>query len=84
MEEPIKLTRQQIRVLEYIAEFGSITSLEGQRDLGILDIPKRVSELRKLGYGILGKHIPVRNRYGETTTVVQYYFDKGEREEYLS
>ena len=42
MEEPIKLTRQQIRVLEYIAEFGSITSLEGQRDLGILDIPNRV------------------------------------------
>lgn len=83
MEEPIKLTRQQIRVMEYIAEFGSITSLEAQRDLGIISLPKRISELRDLGYGILGKHIPVRNRYGETTTVVQYYFDKGEAEDYV-
>ena len=82
MEEPIKLTRQQIRVMEYIAEFGSITSLEAQRDLGIVSLPKRVSELRKLGYGILGKHISVRNRWGEATSVVSYYFDKGECEEY--
>ena len=82
MEETIKLTKQQIRVLEYIAEHGSITSLDGQRDLGILDVPKRVSELRKLGYGILGKHISVRNRWGEATSVVSYYFDKGEAEEY--
>lgn len=84
MEEPIKLTRQQIRVLEYIAEHGSITSLSAQRELGIISLPKRISELRKLGYCILDRTIRVANRFEEGCTVKLYYFDKGEREEYLS
>lgn len=82
MEEPIKLTKQQIRVLEYIAEHGSITSKAAYDDLGIVSLPKRVSELRRLGYGILGEMIPVHNRLQERTHVMRYYFDKGEAEEY--
>lgn len=63
---------QAERVLDYIREFGSITQLDALRDLGVMRLASRVSDLRKQGYDIRGKHIAVENRYGEKCHIKQY------------
>lgn len=67
-----KLTQSQ-KVLKYINDFGSITSLEAFRDLGIIQLPKRILELKQSGICILSEYVKVKNRYGEYTKVKKYY-----------
>lgn len=71
-----KLTRQQQRIIEYINTFGSITSLQAYNDLGIVQLPTRIWELKRLGYKIAKKHITVRNRFKEKSSIVSYSFVK--------
>ena len=54
MREAKKLT-QSDRVLDYIKEFGSITQLDAIRDLGIMRLASRVSDLKKSGVYITSK-----------------------------
>jgi hypothetical protein len=63
---------QAQRVLDYIDEFGSITQYEALKDLGIMRLASRVSELNKHGYNITGRMVAVKNRFGETCHVKQY------------
>ena len=63
---------QTERVLAYIREFGSITQLEALRDLGVMRLASRVSDLRKQGYNISGKSEAGKNRYGETCYIKRY------------
>ena len=37
---------QTDRVLDYLQQFGSITALEALRDLGIMHLSSRITELR--------------------------------------
>ena len=66
---------QNQRILDYIAEFGSITQLEALRDLGVMRLASRISDLRKKGYEITSKTEAVKNRYGESCYVKRYSFD---------
>ncbi|XHB95614.1 helix-turn-helix domain-containing protein [Lactococcus garvieae] len=45
-----KKLRHQDRVLNYIKEFGSITSAECFTELGIIDLPKKICLLQDEGY----------------------------------
>jgi hypothetical protein len=65
-------TTQSQRVLEYIRETGSITQLEALRDLGVMRLASRISDLRKDGYLIDGKSEAVLNRYGEKCHIKRY------------
>lgn len=56
---------QNQRVLDYIKEFGSITQLEALRDLGVMRLASRISDLRRQGYNIVSERETVQNRYGE-------------------
>lgn len=67
-----KMTQAQ-RVLEYIRQFGSITQLEALRDLGVMRLASRISDLRKMGYNIVGKREAVVNRYEETSYIKRYH-----------
>lgn len=67
-----KMTQSQ-KVLEYIRQFGSITQLEALRDLGVMRLASRVSDLRKQGYNIVGKRVAVTNRYEETSYIKRYH-----------
>lgn len=67
-----KLTQAQ-KVLKYINDFGSITSLQAFMDLGIIQLPKRIFELRHSGIDIRSDWIKVTNRYGEQTEVKRYF-----------
>lgn len=66
-----KVTQAQ-RVLEYIDEFGSITQLEAIRDLGVMRLASRVSDLKRSGIPIQSEWEPVKNRYGEISNIKRY------------
>lgn len=69
---------QAQRILQYIEDFGSITQFEALKDLGVMRLASRVSELKKNGYPITGKMDTVYNRYGEKCNVKRYSLKKGE------
>ena len=66
-----KMTQAE-KVLDYIREFGSITQLDALRDLGVMRLASRVSDLNREGYMITGKMEAVKNRYGETCYIKRY------------
>lgn len=67
----MKKTQAQ-RVVEYIEEFGSITQLEAMRDLGVMRLASRISDLRKDGYIIRSKPELIINRFGEKCYIKRY------------
>lgn len=72
--------KQSEKVYRYIQEFGSITSREAFLDLGIIQLPKRIFELKHSGIVITDKWIKVKNRYGEETFIKQYFIGSLENE----
>lgn len=63
---------QRDRVLQYIKEFGSITSLQAYADLGCTQLATRISELKERGYEFTKNRINTRNRYGDKTHYDEY------------
>lgn len=72
-----KATQREL-VLEYIDEFGSITPLEGMRDLGIYRLASRISEMKKMGYPVVSQWETVNTRRGTTTRIKRYSLQDGE------
>lgn len=75
MSENSKPTQNQ-RILDYIREFGSITQLDALKDLGVMRLASRISDLRQQGYSIVSKIEPVTNRYGETCHIKRYSLEE--------
>ena len=67
---------QNQRILNYIEQFGSITQLEALRDLGVMRLASRISDLRKQGHKITGEVVPVKNRFEEQCYIKRYRFDE--------
>lgn len=63
---------QAQRVLDYIEEFGSITQLEALRDLGVMRLASRISDLRRMGVPIESTVETVKNRFDEKTYIKRY------------
>ena len=57
---------QNERVLDYIREVGSITQLEALKELGVMRLASRISDLKRQGYNIISKPEAVMTRYGKT------------------
>lgn len=68
---------QNERILDYIEEFGSITQLEALRDLGVMRLASRISDLKRLGYPIISTTVSVKNRYEERCTIKRYALKDG-------
>ena len=66
---------QAKRVLRYIEEFGSITSLQAMTDLGVMRLASRITDLKQSGYDIQSRYIHSKNRYGEPIKFKEYYID---------
>lgn len=64
------------RVLEYINEFGSITSLEAFQKLGNTRLSASIFNLREEGYDIKSIKESGLNRYGMKTNYFRYYIDE--------
>lgn len=63
---------QEKRILEYMEEFGSITPLEALKDLGIMRLASRISDLKSRGYNIIMEYERGVNRFGEKTKYARY------------
>lgn len=67
----MKLT-QKDRIINYIREFGSISSWEAYADLGITQLGARIDQLKKDGYEFVTEWENKTNRYGEPTSYKRY------------
>ena len=68
----MKIT-QRDRVINYIREFGSISSWEAYKDLGITQLATRIKELKEQGYEFRTEWESSKNRFGERTDYKRYY-----------
>ena len=63
---------QRDRVLQYIKDFGSITSWEAYSELGITQLGARIFELKERGYNFEKERVNTKNRYGDQTHFDRY------------
>lgn len=69
-----KVTQEQ-RILEWLKSGESITQFEALKDIGCMRLASRISDMRKKGIDIKDRNKTVTNRYGEKTTVSEYYME---------
>ena len=67
----MKLSQHE-KILNYIDQFGSITTMEAFNDLGITKLATRVSELIRDGFPIQKDLEHGTNRFGESTHYMRY------------
>lgn len=67
-------SRQQQRILDYIADFGSITAGEAFYQLGILNFSARLSELKDKGIKFKSIRETANNKYDEPISYNRYTF----------
>ena len=74
---------QNERIIDYMNRFGSITQVEALKDLGVMRLASRISDLKKRGHSIVAEIETVENRYGEKCYVKRYFLQdmKGEEHE---
>lgn len=70
-----KVTQAQ-RILAYIKEFGGITQYEALRDLGVMRLAARISDLKRDGCPIGSRAVTVENRFGESCCVKRYFLEE--------
>ena len=63
------------RVLNYIKEFGSITTLDAFVDLGCTRLSEYIRQLR-LHYNVKDKWESTKNRYGEKVEFKRYWIEE--------
>ena len=64
---------QKDRIINYIRQFGSITSWEAYQDLGVMQLGARIDQLQKDGYVFKTEWENKKNRYGENVSFKRYY-----------
>ena len=62
----MKVTQCQ-RILDYMDQFGSISTLEAFKDLGVARLASRIHDLKSMGYNIVSETRSSKNRFGEDT-----------------
>ena len=60
------------RVLQYILDFGSISTWQAIKDLGCTRLSAYIYMLKKEGYDIKKESVKFTNRYGEKSFYVKY------------
>lgn len=63
------------RVIEYIEQFGSITTFQAFQDLGITRLSEYIRQIRQERV-VLDETIATTNRYGDRTWYKKFYFQK--------
>lgn len=69
----MKKPTQCERIVKYMQDFGSITTLQAFTDLGCTRLASRVNDLRKQGYEIKSEFVSSKNRYDEKVSYKKYY-----------
>ena len=72
-------TTQCQRILDYMDQFGSISTLEAFRDLGVARLASRIHDLKDMGYNIKSETKSAKNRFGELTHFKVYSLAEEEK-----
>jgi len=67
---------QKERVLEYLKKGKPLTRLNAWDELGVIETPARIHELRSEGHTIKSTKKQVLNRYGEIVTIAEWYMPR--------
>ena len=67
-----KEVNQNDLVIAYIRAYGSITTLEAFRDLGISRLASRICDLKKQGYVFHKDTAKGKNRFGKSVHFTRY------------
>ena len=65
-------TTQKQRIINYIRQFGSISSFEAYANLGITQLGARIDQLKKEGFKFRTEWESNTNRFGEKTDYKRY------------
>lgn len=65
---------QRDRILKWLMDYGTLTRVEAFAELGIIESPARISELRKMGHVISTTREHGKNRYGEPVSWVKWTY----------
>ena len=60
------------KILDYMEQFGSISSMEAFADLGITRLAARIADIESMGITILRETETGKNRFGGTTHYTRY------------
>ena len=71
MEWTEKMT-QRDKILWHLEHVGSLSRAEAMSEYGIVELPARIVELKKLGYGITSTREEHINKRGETIHYNRY------------
>ena len=63
---------QTEELLEYLTIHGTITQMKAWRELGIMRLASRISDLREQGYAITTEMITVKAKNGRKASVARY------------
>ena len=63
---------QRQQILQYIEDFGAITSYEAYIDLGITQLASRIKELKEQGYNFKYDWVKKKNRYNKQVRFKRY------------
>ena len=74
----MKVTQCQ-RILDYMDQFGSISTLEAFKDLGVARLASRIHDLKSMGYNIVSETRSSKNRFGEDTHFKVYRLAEEEK-----
>lgn len=66
---------QKSRILDYLKSGKVLTRLNSWTELGVLEAPARISELRQDGWAIRTDMVTVTNRYGEDVRIAKWSLD---------
>jgi hypothetical protein len=67
-----KIPTQRERLIAFFDSGKTLTRLTAWAELGILEAPARISELRSANYPIITRMMTVTNRYGEAVRVAEW------------
>ena len=60
------------RIIKYIEENGSITSLDAMREFGCMRLASRMCDIKRMGYPVKREFETSKNRYGEPVSYARY------------
>lgn len=72
---------QNERIISYMKQFGSITQLDALKDLGVMRLASRISDMKSMGVPIVSTVETVVNLFGEKTYIKRYSLKKEETDE---
>lgn len=73
----MKYSNKETRLMRYLSEFGSITSMDAISELGDARLAATVFELRQKGVNIISTSETNVNRWGEKVTYTRYILQEG-------